>query len=89
MRNTRGEVKKIAKDLIRPMVGIETVLKWNTRQKAVLDYLKANDTITNRDFREQHKVSHKTAHIELTGLLNASLIIKTGQGRNTAYKIAK
>ncbi len=89
MRNTSGEVKKIAKDLIRPMVGVETVLKWNARQTAVLDYLKTHTTITNRDFRDQYKVSHKTAHIELTGLLNASLIVKTGQGRNTAYQIAK
>jgi ATP-dependent DNA helicase RecG len=88
MRNTSGEVKKIAKDMIRPMVGAETTLKWNARQTAVLHYLKTHDAITNRDFRDQHGVSHKTAHIELTALLIAKLINKVGQGRNTAYQLA-
>ena len=87
MRNPQGEVKKIDKGLIRPMVGVETVLKWNSRQTNVLDYLRTHSTITNRDFREHHHVSHKTAHIELTALLNAELIIKIGQGRNTAYQL--
>jgi uncharacterized membrane protein len=34
-------------------------------------------------------VSHKTAHLELTDLLSKGIIDKFGQGRNTAYRLAK
>ncbi|MEK6556721.1 MAG: RNA-binding domain-containing protein [Candidatus Margulisiibacteriota bacterium] len=61
----------------------------NTRQHRVLAYLKTHDHITNRVFRELYKVSHKTAHLELSELLAQCLITKFGQGRNTAYKSAE
>ena len=59
--------------------------KFNKRQTAILDYLKSNDSIRNKIYRQLYHVSHKTAHLELTDLMNRGLILKKGQGRSTCY----
>ncbi len=79
------EAKKVTKEDIFTIVGQEKVTKINSRQEQTLAFIKVNGEITNRKFRELYKVSHKTAHIELTDLLGRGLIAKTGQGRNTTY----
>ncbi|MBU0630463.1 MAG: hypothetical protein KKC80_06040, partial [Candidatus Margulisbacteria bacterium] len=42
-------------------------------------------SITNREYREAFDVSHKTAHIELTLLVNKHLAQSEGAGRSTRY----
>jgi len=84
-----AENKKLSKDDMYPMIGPSKVQKLNNRQDKTLIYLKDNEKITNRIFRELFSVSHKTAHIELTDLMNRALILKDGQGRNTAYLLQK
>lgn len=81
------DVKRVTKEEIFPMVGQEKSIKLNNRQEKTLQYLKENQEITNRLFRDMFNVSHKTAHLELTELLNRNLLAKHGKGRNTAYKL--
>ena len=79
--------KKATKDEIYKLVGEKKEIELNKRQEKAIKHLKENKEITNRTYRELYKVSHKTAHIELTGLLNMNLIKKVGQGRSTCYVI--
>ena len=62
---------------------------FNARQKDTIEFLKKELAITNRQYRMMTNVSHKTAHLELTDLLSKGIIDKFGQGRNTAYRLAK
>lgn len=62
---------------------------FNKRQKDTIEFLKKELSITNRQYRLNYDVSHKTAHLELTDLLNKGIVDKFGQGRNTAYRLAK
>jgi len=57
----------------------------NTRQQETLEYLSNNKEITNRKYRELFAVSHKTAHLELTDLVNKNLLKIIGSGRSTSY----
>jgi predicted HTH transcriptional regulator len=61
----------------------------NKRQKEAIEFLKKELTITNKQYRTAFNVSHKTAHLELTELLSMGIIDKFGQGRSTAYRMAK
>ena len=80
------EIVKHSKDEIIPVVGQEKSSKLNTRQEKALEFIKKNEVISNKLYRNEYSVSHKTAHIELTDLLNRGLIDKFGLGRNTAYR---
>jgi len=62
---------------------------FNARQKDAIEFLKTELAITNKIYRTKGDVSHKTAHLELTELLTKGIIDKFGQGRNTAYRLAK
>ncbi|MDD4527905.1 MAG: ATP-binding protein [Candidatus Margulisbacteria bacterium] len=62
---------------------------FNARQKDAIEFLKIELAITNKIYRTKGDVSHKTAHLELTELLTKGIIDKFGQGRNTAYRLAK
>lgn len=57
----------------------------NKRQKRALQFIAEHGTITNREFREAFNVSHKTAHIELTLMVDKKLVEAQGAGRNTHY----
>ena len=81
--------KKLSKDDMYPIMGPNKPQKMNDRQDKTLLFLKDNEQITNRTYRDLFSVSHKTAHIELTELMNRALILKSGQGRNTAYQLQK
>jgi predicted HTH transcriptional regulator len=57
----------------------------NKRQTDAIAFLRMNKFITNRDYRELNKVSHKTSHIELVELVDKNLILPRGKGRSTGY----
>ncbi len=57
----------------------------NKRQKRALQFISEHGSITNREYREAFNVSHKTAHIEMTLLVEKKLVEAQGAGRNTHY----
>ena len=57
----------------------------NKRQKRALQFISEHGAITNREYREAFNVSHKTAHIELTLMVDKKLVEAQGAGRNTHY----
>jgi len=57
----------------------------NKRQKRALSLISEHGMITNREYREAFNVSHKTAHIELTLLVEKKILDSQGAGRNTHY----
>ena len=59
----------------------------NKRQMRALQFITEHGAITNREFREAFNVSHKTAHIELTLLVEKKLAEAQGAGRNTHYTL--
>ncbi len=61
----------------------ESRLTW--RQIEAISYLKQNPTIQNKIYRALYGVSHKTAHLELTDLVNRGEIEQRGMGRSTHY----
>lgn len=63
----------------------EFIIHLNKRQRKALKYLKENKSIKNKIYRKIGAVSHKTAHIELTEMLQYGLIRSQGNGRSTHY----
>ena len=81
-----NKLTRIAKsDEEKNIKGYEGDKKINARQKKALGYVQEHATITNRAYRDQFGVSHKTAHIELTDMVEQDLFKVTGAGRNTSY----
>jgi predicted HTH transcriptional regulator len=60
----------------------------NDRQKQVIVFMQKNPTIRNQVYREMFGISHKTAHIELTELVNKGVFVQEGAGRSTHYVLA-
>ncbi len=87
------EIEKIRKEDLYGIGGVGATAPmndiFNERQKDTIEFLKKELAITNREYRLRTNVSHKTAHLELTELLTKGVIDKFGQGRNTAYRLAK
>ncbi len=61
----------------------------NKRQKRALQFINEHGSITNREYREAFGVSHKTAHIELTMMVDKKLVTPQGSGRSTCYILPK
>jgi predicted HTH transcriptional regulator len=57
----------------------------NKRQIRAMAMIAEHGSITNREYREAFNVSHKTAHIELTILVDKKLVLTEGAGRSTRY----
>lgn len=57
----------------------------NKRQIRALQMIAEHGSISNREYREAFNVSHKTAHIELTMLVDKRLLKSEGSGRSTCY----
>lgn len=57
----------------------------NKRQIRAMQMIAEHGNITNRVFREAFNVSHKTAHLELTLLVDKGLVVTEGAGRSTCY----
>jgi predicted HTH transcriptional regulator len=79
-------IEKLKKEELFP-IGMNSpiVNNNNKRQIKILELLIKQEKITNRQYRDIFKVSHKTAHLELTDLLKKGVLDKVGMGRNTAY----
>ncbi len=60
----------------------------NARQRQALAFLNTHPRITNKEYRELCDVSHKTAHIEMTELLDKEVLVVEGAGRSTYYRLA-
>jgi len=69
------------KDLTNPWSG----KGLNRRQIRAMQMMSEHGSITNREYREAFNVSHKTAHIELTMLVDKRLVLTEGAGRSTRY----
>jgi len=61
----------------------------NKRQIRAIQIMNERGEMTNRDYREAFGVSHKTAHIELTLLVDKHLAVSDGAGRSTRYILTK
>jgi DNA-binding NtrC family response regulator len=61
----------------------------NRRQRALIDYLRANGLATNREYAELVKVSIPTGWRDLKELLDKNVIRAEGQGRATVYRLAE
>jgi predicted HTH transcriptional regulator len=57
----------------------------NKRQIRSMQLIAEHGSITNREYREAFNVSHKTAHIEMTILVDKNLVLSEGAGRSTRY----
>jgi len=57
----------------------------NDRQRQALAFIGSAQTIQNKKYRALYSVSHKTAHLELTDMVNKGLIVPRGSGRSTHY----
>lgn len=70
------------------VLNAELKLVLNARQKKAITYLKNHKKLTNRKFRDLFNVSHKTAHLELTELVDRGLLKRLGNGRSTRYTVS-
>ena len=57
----------------------------NKRQLRALQLMQEHGSISNREYREAFNVSHKTAHIEMTLLVDKKIVKSEGSGRSTCY----
>lgn len=57
----------------------------NKRQLRALILMQEHGSITNREYRDAFNVSHKTAHIEMTMLVDKNFVKTEGAGRSTRY----
>ncbi|MGB0949301.1 MAG: ATP-binding protein, partial [Marinirhabdus sp.] len=62
-------------------------LDINVRQKKAIQYVKENGGITNAVYREEYKVTDRTAHRDIEELVDLSILKKEGAGRATKYLI--
>ncbi|MFC1511105.1 RNA-binding domain-containing protein [Candidatus Margulisiibacteriota bacterium] len=69
------------KDLTNPWSG----KGLNKRQIRSMQMMAEHGNITNREYRDAFNISHKTAHIELTILVDKKLVQTEGAGRSTRY----
>lgn len=61
--------------------------KVNARQQRALAYVRRHGAISNREYRTLNGVQNKTAAAELTALAAQQLLMKSGQGAATVYRL--
>ncbi|MBF4475925.1 ATP-binding protein [Methanobacterium formicicum] len=57
----------------------------NNRQWKAIDYLKSNDIITSIEYAELFNCSHRTARMDLKGLVDLGIFEKKGKGNQIHY----
>ena len=62
--------------------------KLNSRQLWALNYLKYNDTISNKIFREKQGIAPRTALRDLNEMIAAGYITSLGSGRTLIYSLS-
>jgi predicted HTH transcriptional regulator len=80
-KESRPAKEKEVKEITSPWSG----KGLNKRQIRALQLIAEHGTLTNREYREAFGVSHKTAHLELTMLVDKKLLLTQGSGRSTCY----
>ena len=74
----------------RRCVDIESLTKGqdlNNRQKKAIEYVIANDEISNRIYQELNSVSRVTAIRDLNELVSMEILKRSGKGKAIVYKI--
>nr|WP_054858927.1 ATP-binding protein [Methanobacterium formicicum] len=56
----------------------------NNRQWKAIDYLKSNDIITSIEYAELFNCSHRTARMDLKGLVDLGIFEKKGKGESNS-----
>jgi len=59
----------------------------NDRQKKAVEYVIANDEISNRIYQELNSVSRVTAIRDLNKLVSMEILKRSGKGKAIVYKI--
>ena len=67
----------------------ETTSELNERQLKAIEYLRSNKTITNAEYQNLAGTSKATATRDIAELIDKGLVIQTGRGKVTAYRLAK
>lgn len=80
-----GESRPAKEDEERQITNPWSGKGLNKRQIRALQMISEHGSISNREYREAFNVSHKTAHIELTMLVDKRLLKSEGSGRSTCY----
>ncbi len=62
---------------------------FNERQISAVAYVKTNQYITNREYRDLNKVSDETARTELNDLVDKRVFTTKGRGRSHSYVLIK
>lgn len=62
-------------------------IELNSRQKGALEHFFPKTYLTRSDYMQLNKISHKTAHKELTDLVKKGLLTREGKGRSVRYLI--
>ncbi len=63
--------------------------KLNERQKKTLYFAQKKEAITRKEYMEINKISHKTAHKELSDMTKKGFLVKEGKGRGVKYVLIK
>ncbi len=75
-------------EALRERLGIRKIdVALNERQIQVVDYLRNNAQITNREFQKLTQLSARQALRELKELVSMGLIEKEGKGRSVHYRL--
>jgi hypothetical protein len=84
-----NRLEKMARELLKERQLIEgRVLDLSQTQLSALQFLRKHERMTNKDYRQQFKVSDKKAYNELMALIQKGLIKRQGKGRTTHYVLA-
>ena len=86
MESIREKVIELNKDI--ESLKEEDHDSLNERQKEIVEKIKANGRINNKDIREMFSISNTTARKDTNQLVNLNVIIKKGKGKNTYYILA-
>lgn len=63
--------------------------KLNERQKKALFHVTRSGYTTRKEYMKMNKVSHKTAHFELSDMLEKGFLSREGKGRGVRYNIKR
>jgi chromosome segregation ATPase len=83
------KLDKMAKELLKERQFVERrLLDLTQTQFRALQFLRRTGRLTNKDYRQQFKVSDKKAYNELMAMAHKGLIKRQGKGRTTHYVLA-
>jgi len=78
-----SDVPTVTRSIVQPRLK-----DLSPTQRKAIDFLRKNERITNKEYRESFRVSEKKAYNELYSMYQMGLLKRVGRGRNTPYKLA-